>query len=134
MLASARDSSTYDAATQTASLYGAASVTYGDITLTADRIRYDFKNEEAQAFGAPDSSGTVVGKPEFKQGGHTIGADSIRYNFRSHKAMISEVRTTEDQLYALAHLSKRHANEEVHSKGGMLTTCDRPHPHYHFAV
>ena len=134
VLASARDSSVYDAATRMAYLYGAASVSYGDITLTADRIRYDFKNEEAQAFGAPDSSGAVVGKPEFKQGGHTIGADSIRYNFRSHKAMISEVRTTEDQLYALAHLSKRQANEEVHSQGGMLTTCDRPHPHYHFAV
>ena len=30
--------------------------------------------------------------------------------------------------------SKRQPNEEVHSKGGMLTTCDRPRPHYHFKV
>ena len=33
-----------------------------------------------------------------------------------------------------ANLSKRLANGEVHSKGGMLTTCDRPKPHYHFKV
>jgi lipopolysaccharide assembly outer membrane protein LptD (OstA) len=94
VLASARDSSTYDAATQTAYLYGAASVTYGDITLTADRIRYDFKNEEAEAFGTLDSAGLPVGQPQFVQGGHTIGADTIRYNFRSTKAFITEVRTT----------------------------------------
>jgi lipopolysaccharide assembly outer membrane protein LptD (OstA) len=134
VLASARDSSTYDAVTQTAFLYGEASVSYGDVTLKADRIRYDFKNEEAEAFGTLDSTGAPVGQPQFIQGGHTIGADTIRYNFRSTKAFISEVRTTESQLFALAHLSKLQPNQEVHSKGGMLTTCDRPHPHYHFAV
>ena len=92
------------------------------------------KNETASAFGAPDSSGAIGGKPIFNQGGKTIEADSLAYNFRTKQGLIREVRTTEDQLYALAHLSKRHANEEVHSKGGMLTTCDRPRPHYHFAV
>ncbi len=132
--ASARDSSTYDAASQTAFLYGAATVTYGAITLTADRIRYDFKNEEAEAFGTLDSTGTPTGMPEFREGDHVVHADTIRYNFRSTKAFIREVRTQEDQLYALAHLSKLQPNAEIHSKGGMLTTCDRPHPHYHFAV
>lgn len=132
--ASARDSSAYDAATQTAYLYGAATVTYGDISLTAERIRYDFKNGEAEAFGAPDSSGTVVGHPEFRQADHVVQADTIRYNFRSTKAFIREVRTREDQLYALSHLSKLQPNAEIHSKGGLLTTCDRPKPHYHFAV
>ena len=132
--ASARDSTRYDMAGQKLYLFGAAKVAYEGLELTADRIVLDMKNETASAFGAPDSSGTIVGKPVFKQGGRTIEADSLAYNFRTKEGLIREVRTTEDQLYALAHLSKRHANEEVHSKGGMLTTCDRPRPHYHFAV
>ena len=131
---SARDSMRYDLANQIVYLFGAAKVNYDGLELSAERIVLDLKNEETQAFGAPDSTGHMTGLPEFKQGGKTVTADSIRYNFRSKKGMIREVRTTEDQLYAIAHKSKRLPNDEVHSRGGMLTTCDRPKPHYHFAV
>ena len=131
---SARDSIRYDLSLQTVYLFGGATVKYGDITLTADRLAYDLKNEEVRAFGAPDSSGIVVGKPVFTEGSHTIESDSIRYNFTTKKALIRNVRTEEQQAYVHANVSKRQPNEEVHSKGGMLTTCDRPRPHYHFKV
>jgi len=124
----------YDIASQTVYLFGAATVKYGDVEMTADRIVFDFKNEETQAYGAPDSSGTVVGKPQFTQDGSVIEADSIRYNFNSKQGLIRQVRTQEQESWVSANLSKRHANGEVHSKGGMLTTCDRPNPHYHFKV
>ncbi|MCB9178378.1 MAG: LPS-assembly protein LptD [Flavobacteriales bacterium] len=131
---SARDSMRYDIASQTVYLFGAATVKYGDVEMTADRIVFDFKNEETQAHGAPDSSGAVVGKPHFTQDGSVIEADSIRYNFKSKQGLIRQVRTQEQESWVSANLSKRHANGEVHSKGGMLTTCDRPNPHYHFKV
>ncbi|MBK9764728.1 MAG: LPS-assembly protein LptD [Flavobacteriales bacterium] len=130
----ARDSMRYDIAEQTVYLFGAATVKYGEVELSADRIIFSFKNEEAQAFGAPDSTGTIVGKPEFVQDGHTINADSIRYNFQSKQGLIREVRTQEQESWVSAKLSKRLADGEVHSKGGMITTCDRPKPHYHFKV
>lgn len=130
----ARDSMRYDIEHRTILLYGAASVTYQGIQLTAERIVLDMANDETSAYGAPDSSGQVAGLPQFTQNGKTITADSIRYNFHTKKGLIREVRTKEDQMYALARMSKRQANEEVHSRGGWLTTCDRPHPHYHFAV
>lgn len=130
----ARDSIRYDLKEQTVYLFGAATVKYQGIQLTAERISFSFKNEEASAFGAPDSTGSVVGKPQFAQDGHTIDADSIRYNFRTKTGMIREVRTEEQTAWLSAGLSKRHPNGEVHGKGGMLTTCDRPHPHYHFKV
>lgn len=130
----AKDSIRYDLATETIHLFGASTVTYGDVELSAERIILDMKNEEAQAFGALDSAGAVVGKPNFVQGGHTIEADSIRYNFRSKQGLIREVRTQEQQAWVHASLSKRLANEEVHSKRGMLTTCDRPNPHFHFRM
>jgi LptD protein len=131
---SARDSMRYDIAEQTVYLYGAATVKYGDVEMTADRIVFNFRNEETQAFGAPDSSGTVVGKPQFTQDGSVIEADSIRYNFKTKQGLIRQVRTHEQESWVSANLSKRHANGEVHSKGGMITTCDRPKPHYHFKV
>ncbi len=131
---SARDSMRYDVADQTVYLFGAAIVKYEGLELTAERITLDMKNETTCAFGALDSTGMMAGKPEFKQGGKTITADSLCYNFRTKKGLIQEVRTTEDQLYVTLHTSKRQPNEEVHGRGGMLTTCDRPRPHYHFAV
>ena len=130
----ARDSMRYDAKEQTVYLFGAATVSYQDLVLTADRIRYSFKNEQAEAFGAPDSTGTVRGKPVFNQGGQEFDADSIRYSFRSKQGFIREVRTHEQESWLHASMSKRLANGEVHSRGGMLTTCDRPKPHYHFKV
>lgn len=130
----ARDSMVYDLAHQSVYLFGAAQVRYQDVELTADRIRLDLGREIVQAFGSTDSAGMPTGLPEFTQGGHKVTADTIRYDFRTKEGVIKEVRTAEEQLYAIAHLSKRHANGEVHSRGGMLTTCDRPHPHYHFAV
>lgn len=131
---SARDSMRYDIAEQTVYLYGAATVKYGDVEMTADRIIFSFKNEETQAFGALDSAGNVVGKPHFTQDGSVIEADSIRYNFNTKQGLIRQVRTNEQESWVSASLSKRHANGEVHSKGGMITTCDRPNPHYHFKV
>jgi hypothetical protein len=131
---SARDSMRYDLPGQTVYLFGAATVKYGDVELSADRIVLDMKNEEAQAHGAPDSTGAVVGKPAFVQDGHSIEADSIRYNFKTKQGMIREVRTQEQEIWVHAGLSKRQADGEVHSRFGMLTTCDRPQPHYHFRV
>ncbi len=130
----ARDSIRYDMATQMVYLYGAATVKYGDVQLTADRIGFSFTNEEAIAFGVPDSVGNIVGKPNFVQAGHAIEADSIRYNSKTKEGLIREVRTQEQETWVHAALSKRHSDAEVHSKGGMLTTCDRPYPHYHFKV
>lgn len=131
---SARDSIRFDLKEQKLYLFGAARITYEDIELTAERITYDFNNEEVQAFGAPDSTGTIVGKPVFTQEQHKIEADTVRYSFRTGRGFIHEVRTNEQETWVHAHISKRHTNEEVHSRGGKLTTCDRPTPHYHFKV
>ena len=130
----ARDSIRYDLARQTVYLFGAAKVKFEDVQLTADRIMLDLAHEEVQAFGTRDSAGAPVGLPEFTQGSEKVTADSIRYNFKTKEGLIKEVRTQESQMYAMARISKRHANGEIHSRGGNLTTCDRPHPHYGFAV
>ena len=131
---SARDSIRYDIAEQAVYLFGAATVQYQSTQLSADRIIFSFKNEEAMSFGALDSTGALAGKPRLTQDGHTIDADSITVNMRTKTGIIREVRTQEQEAWLHAGLSKRHPNGQVHSLGGKLTTCDRPKPHYHFQV
>ena len=99
----------YDLAEQTVYLFGAAKVKFEDVELTADRIMLDLANEEVQAFGTRDSAGAPVGLPEFTQGSEKVTADSIRYNFKTKEGLIKEVRTQESQMYAMARISKRHA-------------------------
>ena len=120
-------------------LFGTAVVKYEDITLEADRIIYDFGQETVQAFpdtlpASPKDTSAIAGLPRFTQGDNTVRADSLRYSFRSKQGFIREARTQEDQAYVGSKVSKLHANKEVHSKGGFLTTCDREKPHYGFRV
>ncbi|MBP8824441.1 MAG: LPS-assembly protein LptD, partial [Flavobacteriales bacterium] len=130
----ARDSIRYDLPKQMVYLFGGGTVHYQDMDLTADRIILDLGGEQVQAYGTRDSSGNKQGMPQFTQGGQRVDADSVVYNFKTKEALIQQVHTAEAQLYAFARLSRRHANGEVHSLGGSLTTCDRPHPHYRFQV
>ena len=76
---SARDSIRYDLSLQTVYLFGGATVKYGDITLTADRLAYDLKNECAPLVRRT-ACGHRGGKPVFTEGSYTIESDSIRYN------------------------------------------------------
>jgi LptD protein len=131
---SARDSMRYDPASGTVYLYGDAWVQYKDVELKAERIVYDFNAGTVQAYGGLDSLGQVAGQPTFTQAANTFTADSVRYNFQSTQGIIRNVRTQEGEAFVLANMSKRLANEEVHNKGGTITTCDRPKPHFGFVV
>lgn len=136
---SAVDSIRYDLQAMRVYLYGKATVKYDDITLEADRIIYDFQQETVQAFpdtmpSGPRDTAAIAGLPRFTQGTNTVRADSLRYNFRTQRGYIREARTKEEEAYVGSKRSKLHANKEVHSRGGMLTTCDREKPHYGFRV
>ncbi|MFZ1686461.1 MAG: putative LPS assembly protein LptD, partial [Flavobacteriales bacterium] len=136
---SAKDSIRYDLDAMRVYLFGTATVKYEDITLEADRIIYDFGQETVQAFpdtlpAGPKDTAAIAGLPRFTQGSNTVRADSLRYSFRTKQGFIREARTHEEQAYVGSRVSKLHANKEVHSRGGFLTTCDREKPHYGFRV
>lgn len=128
----ALDSTIYDIASQTVHMYNDAKVTYGDITLEADYISYDFSRMEVLAYGLPDSTGNTVGKPIFKQGSSAFNSDTIRYNFTTQKGLIRKVVTNEGDSYVHSETSKKQANGDIHNYGGKYTTCSNEKPHYHF--
>jgi hypothetical protein len=131
---SARDSIRFDLKEQKVFLYGDAMVQYEDIVLKAAHISYDFDDQVARSYGTTDSLGLPVGKPAFSQAGNEFDADTIKYSFGTKEGVIKMVRTEQMESYVMAEQSKRHADGEIHNKGGAFTTCDRPKPHYHFKV
>ena len=47
-------------------MYGESKITYGDINLSANKIRMDMKSSVVHAEGVPDSIGDISGTPVFK--------------------------------------------------------------------
>jgi len=132
VLYNAVDSLLFDLSTNEVYLYGDAYVKYGDITLTADRIIYDFDSYLVSAEGGVDSAGNPKNLPVFKQKKEEFKATKIKYNFQSEKGFISEVYSETNDAYVFAKQSKKQPNNNVHVKGGFFTTCSNPNPHYSF--
>jgi len=118
----------------TAELYGAAVITYGDIKLEADYIKYEMNKSEVLAFGIPDSTGKVTQKPIFSDGDGSYEAKRLRYNFKSKKGFIEEVITEQEGGFLHSRETKMQKNGHIHIKNGKYTTCDAEHPHFYVAI
>ncbi len=112
-------------------LYGEASISFEDITLEADYIRYEMDLNTVVANGLPDTAGIVQGKPVFTDLSGTFDSKTLRYNFKSKKAYVEEVVTEQEGGFLHAEETKLQNNGHVHLKNGKFTTCDAPHPHFY---
>lgn len=135
IIATAEDSTLYDAINNIIYLYGKARVVYGDKEVDAGFIRLDQKNNTIFAKGVTDSLGRFSGLPIFKdptQG--TLTADSVFYNFETSKGNIYQVYTEQQGGFITGGKIKKQANDEVHLKGVTYSTCNLPSPHQHFGI
>ena len=128
----ARDSIFNDIKNKKIHLYGDAHLQYEDIKLSAYHILFDVENEEVFATYQLSPDKTRIGEPVIIQDGEEIKAGTIRFNLKSKKGYIQEVALKQDEIYLQMEVAKRHANEEVHFRDGMFTTCDLSEPHFHF--
>lgn len=130
----AKDSTVTDIVNERIRLYGEASVKYGALEVKAPFIEFSFRNYIARATGLPDSTGKIVGKALFKDGDTEFSEDSLAYNFKSKKGISYGARTQEGGAYLIAGVSKKQENDWVNIRNGMLTTCDKEKPHFHFRL
>ena len=130
----ANDSLVFSLDGGTVELYGDAVITYKDITLEAQYIRYEMDQNLVIANGLPDSTGVVRGTPKFTDAGDSFESKSLRYNFKTQKGYIEEVVTEQEGGFLHAAETKKQTNGHIHLKNGMYTTCDAEHPHFYIAI
>jgi lipopolysaccharide assembly outer membrane protein LptD (OstA) len=130
----ATDSLIFSMENGTVELYGDAIISYEDITLEADYIRYEMDQNLVIANGMPDSTGTIVGDPVFTDANNSFESKNLRYNFKTQKGYIEEVITQQEGGYLHAQQTKKQSNGHIHLKDGKYTTCDLEHPHFYLKI
>ena len=118
----------------TVELYGGATISYEDIILEANYIRYEMEKNMVIAEGLPDSSGNMAGNPKFTDANNSFESKLLRYNFKTQKGYIEEVITEQEGGYLHAAQTKKQSNGHIHLKNGKYTTCDAEHPHFYIAI
>lgn len=116
-------------------MYGESKITYGDINLSANKIRMDMKSSVVHAEGVPDSIGDISGTPVFKDNSGEYSSKTMKYNFKSKKGFISDVVTQQGEGYLTGGQTKKMENDEYYIQNGRYTTCDdHEHPHFYFQI
>ncbi len=135
IVATAEDSTFYDAKNNIIYLYGKAKVVYGEREVDAGFIKLDQKNNTIFAKGTIDSVGKFSGLPIFKDPSQgTLTADSVFFNFKTSKGKIYQVYTEQDGGFITGGRIKKQQNDEVHMKRVTYSTCNLPDPHQHFGI
>ena len=111
--------------------YGDASVSYGNMKLSADYMEYDLKNNTLYARGTKDSTGVITGAPVMEQGGKSYEMEEVRYNFNTMKARITNMLTQEQDGILHGQNIKMMPDRSINITKGKYTVCDCEHPHYY---
>jgi beta-lactamase regulating signal transducer with metallopeptidase domain len=81
-----------DTINQTIVLVDNAIVSFGEITIKADSIVFNFRTNQIYTTGRQSNSGTIIGKPIFKEGSQEFTADEITYNLKTRKAVVKNIK------------------------------------------
>jgi len=111
-------------------LYGDASIEYGNIKITANKIVINWKKNTILAIGTKDSIGNIIGNPVFKEGEESFKATEILYNLKSKKCIVKKIITKEGEGYIHGLKVKKLENDILYLKRGEYTTCNAEKPHY----
>ncbi|MBR1570557.1 MAG: LPS-assembly protein LptD [Bacteroidales bacterium] len=115
--------------------YGGATVTYENMKLTADYIRFDMSTNTVYARGQKDTlTGEWTGLPEMTQGKESYKMDEVYYNFDTRKARITNMVTKEAEGILQGQKIKMMPDQSINMENGMYTVCDLEEPHYYLRL
>lgn len=130
----AKDSMIVNLKMEKAYLFEEAHIDYGEYSLDACFIEFDFKTKNVTARYCVDSTGKKRGTPVLSDGETTTEADSLKFNFESKRGITYHVRLQEGEGYVHGSKVKRQENGEIHIDTALYTTCNLDHPHYYFKL
>ena len=113
-------------------LRGDANAKYRTQKLESEVIEIYFQNGLMNAVSEKDSSGKQQGYPKFSDAGKDYAGEIIKYNFKSKSGTVSLGETNLENGFFFGTHIKRNADESMFVENGCYTTCDHPHPHFHF--
>ena len=125
-------------------LTGKAEVTYGDVTLTAEKITVDWNARQMRAEGLWDSVWVVTdtgdstreaqytGAPQFQEGGDVMNGEVMLFNFETKKGRVLRGRMAYEDGFYGGDAFKMVKPKVFHVGDAMYTTCDlEENPHFH---
>lgn len=131
----AKHSARFDQKKNLITLYDGAELYYQDYEIKSGIIVYDYKKNEVYAGRLKDSTGKYTQLPVFKQGQNVIEPDSIRVNTVTKKALVWNSRTTQNELYIKAGITKKENDSVYFMKDARITTSkNMEDPEYYFLV
>lgn len=114
--------------------YGEIKVDYGNMSMTADYMKYDLDANVVYACGVPDSNGVVHGRPKMTENGVTYEMEDVYYNFTTRKSKIRNMITSQQDGILHGKDIKMMPDNSFNIKGGKYTTCDCEHPHFYLQL
>ena len=130
---SCNDSTVQDFKNNKIYYYGDAKVVYGDITIEAAFIEFDFEKRTVFAKGLRDTMGKLYGAPIFLEGDKRYNSETMTFNFDTKKGVITKVFTEDAMGYIHGAKIKKLDDNTINIKSGSFTTCSNPeHPHFEF--
>lgn len=133
---SSKDSIVYNAKTKMLYLHSDAEISYEDIKVNADFMRYEQDSNRLTALyidsmhRADDSSG----KSRIAQGEESSTFTSLFYNFKSRRALVENAYSKYGEGFILSEQVKRNNDNSINGFRNVYTTCDDPHPHFGIAA
>ncbi len=124
------DSILFDTETQTMKLFGDSKIAYGDMNLKAEQIDINWRTNNVEARGVPDSTGKLKGNPLFQEKQDQYQTKKIRYNFKTKKGIISEVITKQGDGFIHGERVKKNEENELFAQHSQYTTCNLAEPHF----
>ncbi|RMG79395.1 MAG: LPS-assembly protein LptD [Bacteroidetes bacterium] len=130
-----QDSMFFDIKNKRIYLFGQAVVKYQTMTIEADHMIIDWKDNTILAEGR-EVLGQVIGRPKFTEGEQTFEAGKMRYNFKTEKGIIYDAHSQEEGMQVIARKAKYISskdsthNDVIYSEGAIFTTCQLSHPHF----
>lgn len=116
-------------------MYGASQVQYGQFKIDAEQIDLDLKNNTVYALGKVDSTGEEQGRPVFSEDGTDYEAHTMRYNFGTRKGILYDIVTQQGEGYLHGGIAKKDSDDTYFFQNGKYTTCDdHDHPHFYFQI
>ena len=133
----AQDSLYYDLRSKKVYLYEKGEVTYGNMSLAADKMTIDLDLKNIYAIGKTDTidGEPTVTRPLFSQGTTSLNMDTITYNIESQRAKIKNIATQQGDGWMVGQDVKRLSDNTINIADGMYTTCDQTdHPHFFYSM